>query len=157
MALSPFLRRKLAFVAPEVKERADLLGLFARRAAALLESDARRDFAPSRLIELLEARESLQSTVLAEGVAFPHAIGEGLTPPLVGVATLSPPLRYDEAHGPIDLCFALFGDSRAPAVHVRTLARLARIVSDPACRARLLGAAAPGELLQIMRDADAHS
>jgi len=155
MALSPLLHRKLAFVAPAVQDRASLLGLFARRAAALLNLAPSGGLDSAKLVELLEAREALQSTVLTEGIAFPHAIGEGLSPPLLGVARLEPPLRYDPLRSPIVLCFALFGDSATPAAHVRTLARLARIVNDLDSRARLLAAATPGELLQTLRDEDA--
>lgn len=96
--------------------------------------------------------------MLTEGIAFPHAIGEGIPTTLVGVARLDPPLPYDDRHQPITLCFALFGDSATPSVHVRTMARLARIVSDPAARSRLEAAASPRDLLETLRQQDsAHS
>lgn len=178
VALAAFLDSRLILVDPPVVDRSGLFRLFAHVAALRMSRAARARVderasatsdasglapAPSEppsedaLVGLLEARERQQSTLLTEGVAFPHAIAPGMPRTLVGAARFSTPLPYQPDRPPIRLCFVLFGDSGTPWVHVRTLARLARLVHDPQSRARLEAASSDEELLSLLRaEDDAH-
>lgn len=88
------------------------------------------------LLAALEAREKQSPTGTPEGVAFPHAVLPGL-PRSVVVAMLVGEAVDFGADRPCDLVFAMFGDSNQPWVHVRLLARLARITAPADARDRL--------------------
>lgn len=141
----------MVIAAPPVGTRADLFALLGRLAAKKLRTPA---LSADRLAALLEERESLQRTVVPEGIAFPHAIDAAIPRTLVGAALLRPPLRYADGAPPVSLCFALFGSGATPLVHVRTLAALARLVHREASRERLLAARDDDDLFRRLLEED---
>ncbi len=80
----------------------------------------------------LMAREQLGSTGLGDGIAIPHcrlATCEGIIGSLI---TLSSPVDFDAIDGkPVDLLFVLIVPEEKNDEHVKTLARLAELFSDP--------------------------
>ncbi|MDA0802286.1 MAG: PTS sugar transporter subunit IIA [Planctomycetota bacterium] len=93
-----------------------------------------------RVRESLAARERQSSTVLAPGIAIPHAIlpeaGRFQVLPVV----VSGGAEWGNSLSPITLIFGIIGPSDQPWNHVQLLARVARILRDPAAVDRLLGA-----------------
>ncbi len=89
----------------------------------------------------LRKREELQSTGVGGGVAIPHAKLDGLDR-IVGALLLCPePIGFDSIDGrPVSIMFAVIGPLRAPGEHIKTLARVSRLLRDDAFRARLVGA-----------------
>ena len=89
----------------------------------------------------LRKREDLQSTGVGGGVAIPHAKLEGLDR-IVGALLLCPePIGFDAIDGrPVSIMFAVIGPLRAPGEHIKTLARVSRLLRDDAFRTRLVGA-----------------
>ena len=89
----------------------------------------------------LRKREELQSTGVGGGVAIPHAKLEGLDR-IVGALLLCPePIGFDAIDGrPVSIMFAVIGPLRAPGEHIKTLARVSRLLRDDGFRARLVGA-----------------
>jgi PTS system nitrogen regulatory IIA component len=91
---------------------------------------------------VLVERERLQSTGVGGGVAIPHGSIEGLDR-LVGAVLLCPTAidfdAIDEA--PVSILFAVIGPKRATGEHLKTLARVSRLLRDDQFRARLLRAA----------------
>ena len=81
----------------------------------------------------LTVMEELHTTVIGNGVAIPHATIEGVAKTVLMVAVSAQPVEF----GPIDqeLCsvfFVLLSPSGCGGEHVRVLARIARLASDPA-------------------------
>lgn len=134
----------MVVVQPQVATRAELLALFAQRAARKIRDPS---LPAERIAELLEARERQQATAVPEGIAFPHVIDASVRATLVGAALLRPALRYCDGAAPVALCFVLLGSSATPWVHVRTLARLARLVHQPDARDRITSARDDADLL----------
>jgi nitrogen PTS system EIIA component len=90
-------------------------------------------------------RERLGSTGIGAGIAIPHCKLPKVTK-LHGVfARLEKPIDFDALDGePVDLIFLLVAPEAAGADHLKALARMARLLRDPAITAKL----------RAMRDAD---
>lgn len=90
---------------------------------------------------VLVERERLQSTGVGSGVAIPHGSLEGIER-LVGAVLLCPrPIDFDAIDGaPVSIFFAVIGPKRATGEHLKTLARISRLLRDGGFRERLLGA-----------------
>ena len=90
------------------------------------------------VVEGLLAREKLGSTAMGNGVAIPHARIAGLGQ-IVGVfARLERPVDFEAADGQgVDLLFTLLAPQEAGADHLRALAKVSRLMRDPAVRAKL--------------------
>lgn len=90
---------------------------------------------------VLAERERLQSTGVGGGVAIPHGSMEGAER-LVGAVLLCPkPVEFDAIDGaPVSILFAVIGPKRATGEHLKTLARISRLLRDAGFRERLLDA-----------------
>lgn len=90
---------------------------------------------------VLVERERLQSTGVGGGVAIPHGSMEGAER-LVGAVLLCPkPIEFDAIDGaPVSILFAVIGPKRATGEHLKTLARISRLLRDDGFRGRLLEA-----------------
>ncbi len=92
---------------------------------------------------VLTDRERLQSTGVGGGVAIPHGAIDRLDH-IVGAVLLCPqPIDFEAIDGePVSILFAVIGPKRATGEHLKTLARVSRLLRDDGFRARLLAAPA---------------
>jgi PTS system nitrogen regulatory IIA component len=83
-------------------------------------------------------RERLGSTGVGGGIAIPHGKLPGLDR-VVGVfARLERPIEFGAPDGePVDLLFMLLAPEGAGADHLKALARVARVLRDPALTQKL--------------------
>ena len=90
------------------------------------------------ILDSLIQREKLGTTGVGDGLAIPHAKVPGL-PKLMGFfARLARPVEFDALDDkPVDIVFLLLAPENAGAEHLKALARIARILRDPALCARL--------------------
>ena len=90
------------------------------------------------IFDTLLQRERLGSTGVGQGVAIPHGKLRGLDR-IVGVfARLARPVDFDSLDDqPVDLVFVLLAPEGAGADHLKALARIARILRDPAMAQKL--------------------
>ena len=90
------------------------------------------------VVEGLLAREKLGSTAMGGGVAIPHARLPGLNS-IVGLfARLDRPADFEAVDGEgVDLVFVLLAPEESGADHLRALARVSRLLRDPALRKKL--------------------
>jgi len=109
------------------------------------------------LLKALHEREQLHSTGIGDGIALPHARNAlvGLIDhPVIVFARHQRGIPYDAIDGqPARLFFLLI----APTVtqHLAALARLSRVLRDPAVRQNLLTADKPAKVLSVIKDAEA--
>lgn len=105
------------------------------------------------LVEALLERESLQSTGIGSGVAVPHAICEDLEDPrlVLGLCHQGADFRaLDEQ--PVHLFLMLLSPPEETRLHIKLLARIARLVRHSDFIAELLGAGDRERVVQIVRD-----
>lgn len=93
------------------------------------------------IFDTLLQREKLGSTGVGHGVAIPHGKLQGLQK-LVGVfARLDKPVDFDALDDePVDLMFLLLAPENAGADHLKALARIARVLREPAVAGKLRAA-----------------
>lgn len=78
-------------------------------------------------------RERLSSTSLGRGIAIPHIKLPGVASMLCIFARLERPVSFDSHDGePVDLLFFLLAPEDAGGDHLKALARISRLVREPA-------------------------
>jgi len=121
MKLDTLLQRDRILVLDACKERDELFERLIEPAKGLGPSN-------EALIESLIAREAIGPTSTPEGVAFPHAILDGIEETALVVALVLGGTNFESGEHPhCDIIFCMFGNPARPMEHVQLLARLARI------------------------------
>jgi PTS system nitrogen regulatory IIA component len=114
------------------QSKRQVLKELARHAAAALGLDEQH------LLDALMERERLGTTGIGHGIAIPHArLAE--VDRLVGLfARLEQPVDFESLDDqPSDLIFLLLAPDSADAESLKALARISRVLRDPALRQRL--------------------
>ncbi|MCB1521365.1 MAG: PTS IIA-like nitrogen regulatory protein PtsN [Hyphomicrobiaceae bacterium] len=120
-------------IAPlKVKSKKQALQELAQRASTATGLEQREIF------DTLLQRERLGSTGLGRGIAIPHVKFRSLKSIVCLFARLDAPIDF-ESHDnePVDLIFLLLAPEHASGDHLKALARISRLVRDPAMLERL--------------------
>lgn len=134
MPLADLLARDAVFPSLRASSKKQALQELAQHAATLLERDAREIF------ETLLQRERLGSTGVGNGIAIPHGKLPQLDRLFGAFARLEKPIDFEALDGePVDLVFLLLAPEAAGADHLKSLARVARMLRDPATADKLRG------------------
>ena len=146
----PFLREEIIFDVSDVKEKEGFL----RKAVAVMAARNGEMDEGAVLDKLLE-RERVTSTGIGDGVAIPHAFLPELDHMIVALARIHDGLDFDAIDGrPVRLALLLVGPRSAENLHLRLLARIARLLSHKSFMNSLLDAPGPGEIISIFRAAE---
>src|SRR5579859_6656112 len=91
---------------------------------------------------VLTEREQLQSTGIGEGVAIPHGALPQLETQFASLLVIPEGVDFVAIDGlKVNILFAVIGPKRATGEHLKTLARVSRLLRNKAFRDRLLAAA----------------
>jgi PTS system nitrogen regulatory IIA component len=124
-----------------------------RRIALLLAHGA--GIAPDVIERVLVEREKLQSTGVGGGVAIPHGAIDGLDRQVCAVLLCPRPIGFDAIDNqPVSILFAVIGPKGAAGAHLKTLARISRLLRDDLFRSRLLSAPSGAEAFNIIAAED---
>jgi len=139
-------------IIPDLKGR-DKQGVLKEMAGWMASQDPSLD-AQSLLAILLE-REKVSTTAIGEGVAIPH----GKMPNakrISGAFARSPQgVNFDSLDGGLThLFFLLVAPEDSAADHLKALARIARLLKDPAFRARLMKGKTSAEIFNAIKEED---
>ncbi len=119
-------------------------------------ADATPGIDRARLREVLEDRERLGSTGIGGGVAIPHARLPGLSGILAVFGRSSRGVDFDAVDGaPTRLFFLLVAPEDSSGMHLKALARIARLLKEQTVREQLLACDDRDGLLRIIREAEA--
>jgi PTS system nitrogen regulatory IIA component len=100
---------------------------------------------------VLEERERLQSTGVGGGVAIPHGSLDKLERTLGAVLLCPKPIAFDAIDGaPVSILFAVVGPRRAAGEHLKTLARVSKLLRDDRFRQRLIAATTGREAFDLI-------
>lgn len=153
MKLSELLIEDLVLLPLEAADKWEAISTLARSAARHGGWTAER---LERVHGALLARERSMTTGMESGVAIPHAAVDGLSE-VVAVLGLSPegiPFEaLDRQPAKILVCLIIPRDKKL--LHIKTLAEIARLLSRPAVRKRLLDAASPADVMAVIRAEEA--
>jgi PTS system nitrogen regulatory IIA component len=110
---------------------------------------------PKRVLDALAEREKISTTAIGEGVAIPHGKLAGVDRVHAVFARSAKGVNFASLDGePTHLFFALIAPEDGAADHLKALARISRLLKEPAFRARLLKAPSREELFAIIAAED---
>ncbi|NLV24299.1 MAG: PTS sugar transporter subunit IIA [Deltaproteobacteria bacterium] len=103
------------------------------------------------VIRVLLEREKLGSTGIGDGVAIPHGKLKGLKDLFISFGRSRSGVEFDSMDGkPVNLIFLLIAPEESVGVHLKTLARISKLLKNASVRQRLAGASDKQEIFDII-------
>jgi PTS system nitrogen regulatory IIA component len=137
--------------------RCDVQSSSKKRLLELISEELARnsdEFSKREIFESLCARERMGSTGLGKGVAIPHGRVKGSKNVEASFIRLKKPLPFDAVDGePVDLLFCMAVPEDCSEDHLKLLAQVAELFSDPELLEELRAAENSGKLLQLLSGA----
>ncbi|MFO7766447.1 MAG: PTS sugar transporter subunit IIA [Pelovirga sp.] len=104
-----------------------------------------------RVLDVLCEREKLGSTGIGDGVAIPHGKIAGLSSLQLVFARSTKGVDFESMDGQLtQLFFLLIAPEGAVGVHLKTLARISKLLKDSAVRKQLLAATDATAIYQVI-------
>jgi len=104
------------------------------------------------VLDAVLERENAMSTGLEDGLAVPHAKSDAVDCLTAALGIRREGLDFESADGqPTRIVFLLVAQQNNPGPHVRALAKLARLLSDPELRLALINAKTAEEVLETIK------
>ena len=104
------------------------------------------------VLDAVLERERAMSTGLEDGIAVPHAKTAAVDTLTAALGIRREGLEFESADGkPTKIVFLLIAEQNNPGPHVRALAKLARLLSDPEMRAALIKSKTAEDILEIIK------
>jgi len=115
-----------------------------------------REIDPAALSAVLAERERLGSTAIGDGIAIPHGKLAGVNS-IIGVfGRHQRGVDFDSLDGgSTHLFFLLVAPEDSASLHLKALARVSRLMKDPAFRERLTAAPDAAEIFRLIKEEDA--
>ncbi len=132
----------------KVKNKKQALQELAQKAAALTGLDGRLIF------DTLLQRERLGSTGVGRGIAIPHGRLPGLKNIVSVFARLDEPIDFEALdEEPVDLIFLLLAPEQSGGDHLKALARISRLLREPASIEKLRASENRAALYSVLTEA----
>jgi len=110
-------------------------------------------FDPEAMLQVLLERERLGSTGIGDGIAIPHGKLQGLDEILLSFGRSSEGIAFDAMDGkPVHLFFLLMAPENSAGLHLKILAKISRMLKDPALRNNLLQAKSKEKIWRIIEE-----
>lgn len=133
----------------QAMNRLDAIKLLAKQANIAFGIDTNLAF------EGTMTREALGGTGVGEGVAVPHARIKGIKQTYGVFALLKEAVDFESPDNkPADLVFMLLSPEESGANHLKALAKITRMLRQPAIRASLRAARSQSALLALLINAE---
>jgi PTS system nitrogen regulatory IIA component len=142
------------YILPELKAK-DKKGVLEELVDALVKREPSID--KKALVKVLLERERLGSTGIGDGVAIPHGKFHGITRPIISFGRSRKGLDFESMDGePAFLFFLLVAPENSASIHLKALAKIAKILKNSAFRKVLMEAPGKKELYRtiIQNDED---
>ncbi|MDY7035354.1 MAG: PTS sugar transporter subunit IIA [Thermodesulfobacteriota bacterium] len=141
-------------IIPDLKAR-DKKGVLEELAGAITSHEPSLD--KNSLVKTLLERERLGSTGIGDGVAIPHGKFHGINHPIISFGRSRKGLDFESMDGqPAFLFFLLVAPENDANIHLKTLAKIAKILKNSSFRKVLMETPTRRELYQtiIQNDED---
>jgi len=146
MRLSEILDEKN--IIPDLRAR-DKKGALEELAGTVVSN--RQSLEKNSLVKVLLDRERLGSTGIGDGVAIPHGKIQGLNEPIISFGRSLKGLDFESMDGqPVYLFFLLVAPENSTSVHLKALARIAKILKNSSFRKTLMEIPTREELYQTI-------
>lgn len=111
-----------------------------------------------RLMTAIKQREEVVSTGIGNSIAIPHADLPEIEVPRLALAVFPEGVDFDALdEEPVYVVFLLLGNPRTPSLHMKILARIARLSKRRDFIARLRAATTTDQLLAFLEEAESRS
>jgi PTS system nitrogen regulatory IIA component len=128
-----------------------LAGLLASSGAAIAATAEGARLDEGEIERVLLEREKLQSTGIGEGVAIPHGAMAQLSGQVAALLIAPDGIDFAAIDArKVTILFAVIGPKRATGEHLKTLARVSRLLRNPGFRDRLIAADGPRTAFQLI-------
>jgi nitrogen PTS system EIIA component len=146
MKLSEILDEKN--IIPDLRAR-DKKGALEELAGTVVST--RQSLDKGSLVKVLLEREQLGSTGIGDGVAIPHGKLHGINEPIISFGRSLKGLDFESMDGqPVYLFFLLVAPENSASVHLKALARIAKILKNSSFRKMLMEIPSRKELYQTI-------
>jgi PTS system nitrogen regulatory IIA component len=106
-------------------------------------------------LDVLFEREKLGSTGIGEGIAIPHGKITGLDQLILSFGRSAVGIDFDAMDGkPVHLFFLLIAPENSAGQHLKTLAKISKMLKDGVFRTKLMAAKSKDELYKIIANQD---
>lgn len=103
------------------------------------------------LVKVLLERERLGSTGIGDGVAIPHGKFHGISEPVISFGRSLKGLDFEAMDGqPVFLFFLLVAPENSASVHLKALARIAKLLKNSSFRKTLMEIQSSRELYETI-------
>jgi PTS system nitrogen regulatory IIA component len=127
MEIRDFLAPEAVVIDLAAASKKQVLQTLAQRIARIAHQDERTVF------DVLLERERLGTTGVGKGIAIPHGKIASLDRIYGLFARLKPPVEFEAMdNDPVDLVFLLLAPAAAGADHLKALARVSKLLRNPA-------------------------
>lgn len=110
------------------------------------------------VIAVLLEREKLGSTGIGDGVAIPHGKLAGIPELMLAFGKSRTGVDFESMDGqPAHLFFLLVAPEESVGVHLKTLARISKLLKDSTVRQKLLDATDQNAIYQVILDEEDQS
>jgi len=107
----------------------------------------------NEVLTVLRERERLGSTGIGEGVAIPHGKLKDIDQLILSFGRSKAGVDFDSMDGkPAHLFFLLLAPEDSISIHLKTLARISKLLKDQDVREQLLTAATAADIYQIIQE-----
>ena len=141
-------------IIPDLKAK-DKKGALEELAQAMVSQKPSLD--KEALVNVLLDRERLGSTGIGDGVAIPHGKFHGIERPIISFGRSRKGLDFESMDGePVYLFFLLVAPENSASIHLKALAKIARILKHSSFRKVLIEARTRKEIYEtiIQNDED---
>jgi PTS system nitrogen regulatory IIA component len=146
MRLSDILEEKN--VIPDLKAK-NKRGVLEELVDTIVSNDPSLD--KSSLVKVLLERERLGSTGIGDGVAIPHGKFHGIKTPIVSFGRSRKGLDFETMDGePAFLFFLLVAPENSASIHLKALAKIAKILKSSSFREALIKVPTKEELYRAI-------
>jgi PTS system nitrogen regulatory IIA component len=153
MKITDYLTPELVLAELPAQEKEQALELLAARV-----SEVCSDLEKVRVLNVLKEREALGSTGIGGGIAIPHGKLADLEEIVILFARSREGVDFAAVDGrPVHLFFLLLAPESAAGAHLKTLARISRLLKNQDFCQQLLQASDSEELFALIREADEHA
>ena len=106
----------------------------------------------ARLME----RENIQSTAVGNGIAIPHCFTDEVPDLIISVARARAGLEFDSFDGkPTRVIFLLMGNRQEHSLHLKALARIARLIKSTSFVEKIVASSTVEEMVKAFEHEEA--
>ncbi len=106
-----------------------------------------------QILETVMDREKLGSTGIGQGIAIPHAKTDQINDIICALGISKSGVDFDSLDGdPVYIIFLVLAPTKSIGQHLKTLAKIARLLKDKVFRTSLRNCKTPAEALKIIKE-----